>query len=45
MVEPKMDDTQYGFRPGRSTTSQNFYLQQILEKSCNYGTDVFRFFC
>jgi len=39
-----MDDTQYGFRPGRSTTGQNFNLQQTLEKSRIYGTDVFRFF-
>jgi len=39
-----MDDTQYGFRPGRSTTSKNFNLQQISDKSRNYGTDVFAFF-
>jgi len=39
-----MDDTQYGFRPGRNTTGHNFYLQQILKKSRNYGTDVFRIF-
>ena len=33
MIEPKLDDTQCSFCPGRSTTDEIFTLQQIFEKS------------
>ena len=33
IVESKLEDGQYGFRPGRSTTDQIFTLKQIFEKS------------
>jgi len=33
IIEPKLDDAQGGFRPGRSTTGLIFTLQQIFEKS------------
>jgi len=29
IIEPKLDDTQFGFRRSRSTTDQMFTLQQI----------------
>ena len=33
IVQPKLTDTQCGFRSGRSTMNQTFVLQQIFEKS------------
>ena len=33
IIEPKLDDTLYVFRPGRINTDQIFTLQQIFEKS------------
>ena len=34
-------DSKCGFRPGRSTTDQNFTLEKIFEKSWEYGKDVY----
>ena len=44
IVESKLEDGQYGFRPGRSTTDQIFTLRQIFEKSWEYTNDVFAWF-
>ena len=41
IVEPKLEDGQCGFRPGRSNTDQIFTLNQIFEKSWGYGKDLF----
>jgi len=38
MIEPKLDDTQCCFRPGRSTTDQ------IFNKSWKYAKDVYTYF-
>jgi len=40
MIEPKLEDTQCGFRPGRSTTDQILTLQQIFEESWKYDEEV-----
>jgi len=40
IIKPKLDDTQCGFRPSRSTTNQIFAIQQIFEKSWEYAKDV-----
>ena len=39
IVEPKLTDTQGGFRPGRCTMDQIFALQQIFEKSWEYAKE------
>ena len=44
IVESKLEDGQCGFRPGRSTTDQIFTLNQIFEKSWEYGKDLFACF-
>ena len=44
IIEPKLDDTQCGFRHGHSTTEQNSTLQQILEKSWEHRKDVYTCF-
>ena len=44
IIEPKLNDTQCGLRPGRSTTDQIFPLQQIFEKSWEYAKDIFTCF-
>jgi len=44
IIESKLDDTQCGSRPGRSTTDQIFPLQQIFEKSWEYAKDVYACF-
>jgi len=36
-MEPKLDDTQSGFRRGRSTTEQISTLQQIFKKSWEHA--------
>ena len=36
-MKSKLEDGQYDFRPGRSTTNQIFTLRQIFEKSWNYA--------
>ena len=41
IVELKLEDGQSSFRPCRSTTDQIFTLNQIFEKSWEYGKDLF----
>jgi len=36
-IEPKLDNTQRGFRRGRSTTDEMFTAQNIFEKSWEHG--------
>ena len=43
-MEPKLEDGQCGFRPGRSTTDQIFILKQIFEKSWEQCKDPFAYF-
>ena len=40
IVKSKLEDGQCGFRPGRSTTDEIFFLIQIFEKSWEYAKDV-----
>jgi len=40
IIEPKLNDTQCDFCPGRSNTNQIFTLQQIFDKSWEYAKDV-----
>jgi len=44
IIEPKLDDTQGGFRRGCSTTEQISTLQQIFEKSRQHTKDVYTYF-
>jgi len=44
VIEPKLDDTQCGFRCGRGTTEQISNLQQIFEKSWEHVKDLYRYF-
>jgi len=44
IIEPKLDNTQCGFRRGCSTTDQSFTLQNIFEKSWEYAKDVCKCF-
>jgi len=44
ITELKPDDTQCGFRRGRSTTEQIFTLQQIFEKSWEPAKDLYTCF-
>ena len=37
IIEPKLEDTQYGFRPSSNTVAQIFTLQQIFGKSWKYA--------
>jgi len=39
-IEPELEDTKCGFRPGRSATDQIFTLQQIFEKSWEFAKYV-----
>ena len=41
IVESRLHDEQCGFRAGRSTTDQIFTLHQLLEKSWEYGKEVY----
>ena len=41
IIEPKLNDTRCGLRPGRSTTDQIFTLQQIFEIPWEYAKDVY----
>jgi len=44
IIEPKLDDTQCGFRGVRRTTEQNSTLQQIFEKPWEHAKDVYTSF-
>jgi len=44
IIEPKLDNTQCGFRRGRSTIDQSLTLQQIFEKSWEHPKDLCRCF-
>jgi len=44
IIEPKLDDTQCGFRRGRSIAEQISTLQQIFEKSWEYAKDLYTWF-
>ena len=41
ITETKLDDTQFGFCRGRSTTEQSSTLQQIFEKSLEHAKDLY----
>ena len=40
-MESNLENRQCGFRPGRSTSLQIFALNKILEKSSEYGKELF----
>ena len=44
IVEPKIQDTQCGFRPGRGTTDQLFTLRQPFEKAWEFAKSVYTAF-
>ena len=44
IVEPQLQDAQYGFRSCRSTMDQIFALQQVFKKSWEYAKEVYTFF-
>ena len=44
IIEPKLNDTQSGFRLGRSTVDQIFTLQKTFEKSLKYAKNVYTCF-
>ncbi len=44
IIEPKIQDIQCGFRPGRGTTDQIFTLQQTLEKAWEFAKPVYSLF-
>jgi len=44
ITEPKLNDTQCGFRCCRSTTEQISTFYQIFEKSWEYSKDVYTYF-
>ena len=44
IVEPKLEDGQYGFCLGHSTMDQIFTLKQIFENSWEHGKDLFACF-
>ena len=44
IIEPKLDDTQCGFRHGCSTTEKNSPLQQMFEKSWEHAKHVYTCF-
>jgi len=43
-MEPKLDDTQCGFCPGRSTTEEISSLQQIFKKLWEHVKDLYTCF-
>jgi len=44
IIEPKLDDTQCGFRCGRSTTEQISTLQQNFKKCWEHAKDLYTCF-
>ena len=44
IIEPKLNDTQCGLRPGRSTTDQIITLQKFFEIPWEYAKDVYTCF-
>jgi len=44
IIEPKVDDTQCGFRRGHRITDQIFTLHQIFEKSWEHSKSVYTCF-
>ena len=44
IVEPQLQDTQCGFRPGRSTIDQTFALQQVFLKLSEYAQELYTCF-
>ncbi|CAF3293547.1 unnamed protein product [Rotaria sp. Silwood2] len=44
IVEPQIQENQWGFRAGRSTTDQIFTLQQIIEKSWEFAKPIYALF-
>ena len=44
IVEETLNDCQYGFRPGRSTTDPIFIMKMLLEKSWEWGIDQYALF-
>uniref|UniRef100_A0A8D8RWT4 Craniofacial development protein 2 n=1 Tax=Cacopsylla melanoneura TaxID=428564 RepID=A0A8D8RWT4_9HEMI len=40
VIEPKMKEEQYGFRPGRSTVDLSFALRQLMEKNYEYSNNL-----
>ena len=44
IVEPKIQDTQCGFRPGLGTTDQLFILRQVFEKVWKFAKPVYTAF-
>jgi len=42
--EPKLNNTQWGFHLGQSTTDKNFTLQQIFKKSWEYAKNFYTCF-
>ena len=43
-VEGILNDSQYGFSPGRGTSDAIFVVKMILEKSWEWGADKYALF-
>ena len=43
-VDDRLDDCQFGFRPGRSTTEAVFTVKMMLEKCWEWGVDKYALF-
>ena len=43
-VESLLNDSQFGFRPGRGTADAIFVLQMLLEKNWEWGIDKYALF-
>ena len=44
IVEPKIQDTQCGFRPGQGTADQLFTLRQVFEKAWEFAKSIYTAF-
>ena len=44
VVEPRIQEQQCGFRPGRGTTDQLFFLQQVIETTWEFVQPVYASF-